>query len=182
MLQLSSDTGNYNLLAIRAYDLTNMHSIFVIFCIFDNMKTGQNPPSRRIILVYWKNKQNNPFEVFSNLKNFCASYPQYNYNTLNNYLSKEKKPFENEVVRVERKPVLTTAKQESASEKRLFRMAPVVRKGRLSDIDEAAEDLAYWQSKSPKDRIAAVTFIISQSLEPGARLDKTALVKRKAKV
>jgi hypothetical protein len=30
---------------------------------------------------------------------FCLSYPQYNYNTLNNYLSKEKVPYENEGIR-----------------------------------------------------------------------------------
>lgn len=134
-------------------------------------------PYRRIILVYWKNRQDNEFEVFSNLKLFCASYPQYSYNTLSNYLSKEKKPFENELLRVERKPILTKALSHSPQ----FRMMPVVRRRKLSDIDEGVEDLMYWRSKPPKDRIAAVTFIISQSIKPGVRLDKSAVVRRKMK-
>jgi hypothetical protein len=45
-------------------------------------------------LVYWKNHTENPIEVFSSLKNFCLSYLEYNYNTLSNYLSKAKVPYE----------------------------------------------------------------------------------------
>lgn len=60
----------------------------------------------------------------------------------------------------------------------MMRIQPVVSKGPMKEIDEQ-EDLLYWLSKSPRERIEAVTFIISQSLKPGERLDKTAVVKRK---
>ena len=58
---------------------------------------------KRVIVVFWKNSTENPFEVFSNLKNFCLSYPQFNYNTISNYLSKAKVAYENQEIRIERK-------------------------------------------------------------------------------
>ena len=61
--------------------------------------------SRRVILVHWKKLESNNLEVFSSLKNFCDSHPGYSYNTLNNYLSKKKIAYENEEVRLERKPI-----------------------------------------------------------------------------
>lgn len=66
-------------------------------------------PKRRIVLVYWKDKVGN-VEIFSNLKNFCASYPGYSYHTLNTHLSKGKKIFENDSVKIERKPVIASPK------------------------------------------------------------------------
>jgi len=48
----------------------------------------------------------------------------------------------------------------------------------MKEIDEQ-EDLRYWLSRSPKERIEALTFIVSQYLKPGQRLDKTAVSKRK---
>ena len=59
-----------------------------------------------------------------------------------------------------------------------MRITPVVKKGLMKEIDEQ-EDLLYWLSKPPRERIEAVTFIVSQFLKPGQRLDKTAIVKRK---
>ena len=140
----------------------------------------QHNTGRRVVIIHWKNNLNNPFQVFSNLKNFCASYPKYNYNTLNNYLSKDKKAYENDLVRIERKRIITQVVTGSAIQDPL-QIAPVVRKGLLKDIDQDKEDLAYWLTKSVKKRAAAVTYIITQSLEPGQRMDKSFVKKKKLK-
>jgi len=62
---------------------------------------------KRVIVVFWKNNTEHPFEVFSNLKNFCLSYTQFNYNTISNYLSKAKVAYENQEIRIERKSVIS---------------------------------------------------------------------------
>lgn len=74
---------------------------------FEYLYTMQTVDSngRRVILVHWKKLAENTLEVFSSLKNFCDNHPAYNYNTLNNYLSKKKTAYENEEIRLERKPV-----------------------------------------------------------------------------
>lgn len=59
-----------------------------------------------------------------------------------------------------------------------MRIQAVVRKGPMKELDEQ-QDLLYWLSRSPKERIEALTFIVSQYLKPGQRLDKTAVSKRK---
>ncbi|QCR22769.1 hypothetical protein [Pontibacter sp. SGAir0037] len=59
-----------------------------------------------------------------------------------------------------------------------MRIQAVVRKGPMKEIDEY-EDLLYWLSRAPKERIEAVTFIISQYLKPGQRLDRSAVVKKR---
>ena len=133
--------------------------------------------ARRVIVANWKDRAENPFEVFSNLLLFCKSYPSYSYNTLNNYLSKEKIPFEDAVVRVERKPLLTRPLPAPSDDP--FRMVRVVRTTNLHSIDEKQEDLAYWLTKTPEERIAAVTFLVSQSLKHGQRMDKTFVIQRK---
>lgn len=48
----------------------------------------------------------------------------------------------------------------------------------MKEIDQE-EDLLYWLRRSPRERMEAVTFIISQYLKPGQRLDKTAVSVRK---
>ena len=60
-----------------------------------------------------------------------------------------------------------------------MKIVPVVRKAVLKEIDEGYEDLLYWLSKSPQERIAAVTNLRSHSLAPGQRLDKSVVIKRK---
>ena len=60
-----------------------------------------------------------------------------------------------------------------------MKIVPVVRKAVLKDIDEGYEDMQYWLSKTPQERIAAVTKLRSHSLTPGQRLDKTVVIKRK---
>jgi len=131
-------------------------------------------PNRRVVLVYWKSKPGEQFEVFSNLKNFCLSYNQFNYNTLNNYLGKAKTAFENEEVRIERKIIIMKPKPLSATRK----IAPVLRKVMLKDANDEERDVEYWLSRPVKERAAAVTFIISQSLDKGQRMDKTKLIKK----
>lgn len=120
----------------------------------------------------------NPFQVFSNLKNFCATYPRYNYNTLNNYLSKNKIAYENEQVRVERKSIITNVLNDKA-EQQYRRIVPVVKNGMLKDLDQDMEDYNYWLSKPIQARAAAVTLIIAQSLEQGQRMDKSMVKKGK---
>ena len=71
------------------------------------MKTALNLDPRRVVLIHWKKDASRPFEVYSNLKNFSLANPQYPYNTLNNYLSKKKIPFETDDVRVERKQIIS---------------------------------------------------------------------------
>lgn len=49
----------------------------------------------------------------------------------------------------------------------------VVTKKPVKEFDEKKQDLEYWLSRPVKERLAAVTFIISQSLKKGQRMDKT---------
>ncbi len=60
-----------------------------------------------------------------------------------------------------------------------MKIAPVVRKANLKDIDEGYEDMLYWLSRPPLERIAAVTQLRASFIKPGQRLDKTVVVKRK---
>jgi len=62
--------------------------------------------NKRVIVVQWKRFAGTDIDVFSSLKNFCDSYPEFNYHTLNNYLSKKKVPFETNEVKIERQPIL----------------------------------------------------------------------------
>ena len=59
-----------------------------------------------------------------------------------------------------------------------MKIVPVVRKAVLKEIDESYEDMLYWLSKTPRERMAAVTELRSHSLKPGQRLDKTVIIKR----
>ncbi|MFD1256312.1 hypothetical protein ACFQ3S_05845 [Mucilaginibacter terrae] len=59
------------------------------------------------------------------------------------------------------------------------RIVPVVRRAKLKEIDEDLEDMTYWLSRPPQERIAAVTRLITMHLQPGQRMDKTYVVKRK---
>ena len=137
-----------------------------------------NSPRKRVIVVYWKNRLENPFEVFTSLKNFCLSYAEYNYNTLNNYLSKNKTAYENATVRVERKDVYLRPKTDKSPVRKIM---PVVRRVLLKDADDYAQDVSHWLTKTPTERLSAATFIIRQSLKKGAVMDKTRVVRKKLK-
>jgi len=133
--------------------------------------------NKRVIVVCWKSKPDSPFEIFSNLKNFCLSYKQYNYNTLNNYLSKAKTAYENLEIRIERKNVIMKPKTEHETRGR--KIVPVIRKVMLKEANDEERDLMYWLSRPVIERAAAVTSIISQSLIKGQRMDKTKVVKKR---
>lgn len=134
--------------------------------------------NKRIVLVHWK-KQNDT-EVFSNLKNFCLSYPQYNYNTLNNYLGKGRIPYENETIRVERKEILASPKPAAfSSDKR--GLMPVLRRVIMKDADDDTRDLNYWLSQTAAKRVEAATFLVSQMLKKGQRMEKSIVNKIKLK-
>ncbi|MFI5138912.1 MAG: hypothetical protein ACHQIM_13900 [Sphingobacteriales bacterium] len=60
-----------------------------------------------------------------------------------------------------------------------MKIVSVVRKAKLKEIDESYEDMLYWLSRPPQERIAEVTRLISLSLKPGQRMDKTVVIKRK---
>jgi len=60
-----------------------------------------------------------------------------------------------------------------------MKIVPAVRKGLLKDIDESYEDMLYWLSRPPQERIAEVTRLRSHFLKPGQRMDKTVVIKRK---
>lgn len=63
-----------------------------------------------------------------------------------------------------------------------FKLVPVAKKGRLSEINESKEDLQYWLSRPAGERIAAVTFLVFQSLSEGQRMDKSVVRKKRSKV
>jgi hypothetical protein len=135
---------------------------------------------KRVVVSYWKNKKNNPLEVYSSLKNFCIANKEYNYNTLSNYLSKRKIAFENDWVRIERKSIIS--QPVSVHEPKVRSIVPVVRKVSLKEANDQFNDLEYWLNKPPLERISALTNIISQSIKKGQKINKQKVVKRKIKL
>lgn len=127
--------------------------------------------SKRVVLVRWK--KNNDVDVFSNLKNFCLSYPEYNYNTLNNYLSKGKIPYENETVRVERKMIIAEPQINIINDYNKEHIAPVLRRVKIKEAADDLHDLQYWLSQPVIQRVKATTFLVSQMLKKGQRMDKS---------
>jgi hypothetical protein len=137
-------------------------------------------PKKRVVLIHWKNKPENPFEVFSSLKNFCLSYPAHNYNTLSNYLSKAKIPYDNPDIRIERMNVILKPKP-LGTQVPGRSIAPVVRTVALHKAADAKNDLSFWLTKTPLQRLSALTAIVSSSMPKSNRLDKSKLEKRKLK-
>ncbi len=135
---------------------------------------------KRVVIVHWKTRLENPFEVFSSLKNFCMSYYGYNYNTLSNYLSKDKIAYENPIVRIERKEVILKPKALSVSSMGRS-IIPVVRKVKMKGSGDEKRDLSFWLSRSPLFRVAAVTEMISRTMDKSGHMDKTRIVKKKLK-
>ena len=62
-----------------------------------------------------------------------------------------------------------------------FKLVPVVKKGMLHKIDEAKEDIQYWLSRPAQERLAAVTFLVVQSLAEGECIDKSMVIKKRLK-
>jgi hypothetical protein len=128
---------------------------------------------KRVVVLTWKNRQNNKVEIFSNLKILCEAYREYNYNTLNNYLSKAKVPYENGAACIERVVV-----QNQPVPQR--QMAMVATRVKMREHDEAAMDTAFWLSRPAAERLQAVTRLSSQlKRQKSERMDKTQVVKRK---
>jgi hypothetical protein len=127
---------------------------------------------KRVIVVNWKDRKENPFEIFSNLKLLSESYPAYNYNTLNNYLSKNKMAYENDKVRIERKVVHTTAIPHR-------KMEMIAKKVNRKTHNEEAVDKAYWLSRPVAERLDAVARLRSQFIKKGQRMNRTQGLKRK---
>ncbi|WEK18867.1 MAG: hypothetical protein P0Y49_19000 [Candidatus Pedobacter colombiensis] len=132
--------------------------------------------ARRVVVIYWRKQHE--IEVFSNLKNFCLSYPQYNYNTLSNYLSKDKTAYENNDVRVERKEIISKPKESSVVNRKI---APLIRKVRMKEANDSERDLNYWLSRPASERVGAVSFLVRQMLKKGERMDKTIVKKIRPK-
>lgn len=135
---------------------------------------------KRVVIVHWKAGPENPLDVFSSLKNFCLSYSGYNYNTLSNYLSKDKIAYENAEVRIERKEVFLKPKSTLTTVK-VRSIIPALRKVKLKVAEEGKQNLAFWLSKPPLSRAAAVTEMITGSMDKLVQMDKTRVVKRKLK-
>lgn len=51
----------------------------------------------------------------------------------------------------------------------------------LHNANQSQDDLHYWLSKEPSERLAAVTFLIRQNLRPNQRMDKSYTSQRKMK-
>jgi len=58
-------------------------------------------------------------------------------------------------------------------EPKIRKMAMVVHKYNMDEHDQGSQDLDYWLTKSPLERLSAVTFLVRQYLKPGQRMDKT---------
>jgi hypothetical protein len=129
----------------------------------------------RVVLLYWKNRPDNPFEIFSNLRLLSNRYPGFNYNTLNNYLSKNKLPFENQDVRIERVEVNRHAAAAIPGRKMVLQG----RKVRMKGNDEELQDKQFWLSRTPAERLQAATELSLQLLGKEQKMDRTKVVKRK---
>lgn len=121
---------------------------------------------KRVVIITWKDQKDYEFEVFSNLKLLSESYPAFNYNTLNNYLSKNKMAYENDKVKIERKVVHTAAIPQR-------RMIKVGKRINRKTHDEEAIDNIYWLSRPLDERLEAVTRLRSQFVMKDQRMDKT---------
>ena len=59
-------------------------------------------------------------------------------------------------------------------------IAPVLHKAPLKSLDEKMNDLNYWLGQPLVNRLEAVTFLISQTVDlKTTRMDKTHVVRRK---
>jgi hypothetical protein len=61
------------------------------------------------------------------------------------------------------------------------RMAMVAKQINLKDPNQEEVDLDYWLSKTPQERLQAVTFLIRQNIPVGQKMDRTVSSKRMMK-
>jgi hypothetical protein len=57
----------------------------------------------------------------------------------------------------------------------------VVEKKTIVNLKDQGSDLAFWLSKTPQERVAAVTFLSMQQLKEGERMNRTIVNKFKLK-
>lgn len=120
---------------------------------------------KRVVILTWKNRHDQSLEVFSNLKILCESYPCYNYNTLNNYLSKARVPYENTDVRIERKVVLNIP----VKPREIAMVGHLIKK---SGHDEENQNLDYWLGRPVAERLEAVTKLRAQVIGKKKRMNR----------
>ncbi|MET3125846.1 hypothetical protein ABID42_000948 [Arcicella rosea] len=53
------------------------------------------------------------------------------------------------------------------------KIAMVFNQTDLKNSNQTLEDFSFWQSKTPQERLAVVTFLVNQNLKPSQRMDKT---------
>jgi hypothetical protein len=58
------------------------------------------------------------------------------------------------------------------------KMAMVAKQISLKDQNQESADLEYWLSKTPQERLRAVTTLITQNMTNEQRMDKTVTSKR----
>jgi hypothetical protein len=61
------------------------------------------------------------------------------------------------------------------------KIAMVFNQTDLKNHNQSLEDFSFWQSKTPQERLAAVTFLVNQNLKPFQRMDKTISSQKKMK-
>jgi hypothetical protein len=61
------------------------------------------------------------------------------------------------------------------------KIAPVVKRGKLKEMENDDNDLEYWLSKTPKERVQAITLLVLNSIPSGTKMDRTHIVRRKMK-
>ena len=61
------------------------------------------------------------------------------------------------------------------------KMAIVAKQINLKDPNQEESDLDYWLSKTPQERLQAVTFLIRQNMAIGQKMDRTVSSKRMMK-
>lgn len=119
----------------------------------------------------WKSQTENPTEVYSNLKILCESHPAFSYNTLNNYLSKNKIPYENDVVRIERMIVHTKPVKRR-------QIALIGSKVKAQGHDEEKQNKEFWLTRPVSERLDAVGRLRAQVVDK-KRMNKTFGLKRR---
>lgn len=61
------------------------------------------------------------------------------------------------------------------------KIAMVSRQIDLKDADQEADDLEYWLSRTPQERLRAVTMLVRQSIPADLKMYRTAFSQRKMK-
>jgi len=51
----------------------------------------------------------------------------------------------------------------------------------LKSSNQPLEDLEYWMSRTPVERLSAVTFLVHQNLKPLQRMDKSIITRKSMK-